>query len=585
MNRTPTDSLSQIVRRNTPRPPQLKATIHRVHYASRRVTVGARGYGVIPRVPVAVGINLGTPDAQIAVSGNTARLERQPDNTWLCISIITKNRCATGTISNVVELDTAPDNSIGFTTNNFASTIIPDTLFYPPFEVLGQLTIPALRPPIPGLFCPGTPPQQAGQVLCFDPVNNCLYWCDPVTPPPAGGTGDRVYLATDVGVVYTDTFLDVSPSWHTVNSGLGLADAKNVSRFIFDPFSAGGVLVTALQRAYIFTVDGIYKNMSLPTGGWTQALSPAALVALIGANSSPINQFVDARRGFSEVVCPINHQDYIGFLANRRVVTGTGYKAYWVYSLDAGATWNVSSFVWDEWYTGFAFASNKVADTIYVSARAIDAGTDGVLLFTSTDGGATFTQTVRWHTTTESAAPYLCFPYANNAGVAYGDDSHCYRTFDDDGGTHALESTSTFPTPVYINQWTDTTLDLTPYVAAYSGLMDINTFNEDYQYVLLRGSGAISSGAGFVYTHTGANGTWVFTAPQATGENPIWQTLSALPANTLFCTVANAAGTGDGRVYLTLDGGVTFDTREGDLNTVLSSIASIATVMPDFIFS
>lgn len=576
MERTTNDSFAQMTRKYAPRPQRLRAVIHRVHYVSRRVTVGARGYGVIKRVPVQQGIDLGTPDAQIVVSGNPCTLERQPDNTWLVIAIRTKSKCATGTATDEVELDTAPDTSIGWTVNNFSKTIVPDTLFYPPFETLGMLSLPNERPPIPGVICPDAGNPLPGQILCLDPERNCLTWCDPITPPPAGGTGDRTYVGTDVGVAYTNNFLTAPPTWYASNSGLS-GSALIVYKFIFDPFSSGGVLQTALQKAYIVTEDGIYKNNSLPNGTWTQVLSPATLSGMIGANNIAHNQFLSVL-GLAEIVCPITHQDYVGFIATRHVATGSGWEMYWVYSLDGGANWNVAGTMpWTLWAGGdFATASAKFADVLYITGLCTVAGTGGFYLFTSIDGGATWTTTER--ILRESR---LLFPYANSSGTPYPDDTKCYRTYDDFGLTNAVQSTTTFPTPAYPSAWTDSNLDLTAYVNTFSGLFDICTWNENYQYLLLRGPGSSL----FAYTNTGAAGTWSIIAPQDVGENAIWTTLSALPSNQLFCAIANAASVGQGRIFLTLDGGATFDDRKGDINTALSSIGAINSLVPDFVFA
>lgn len=570
MERTGNDTIGQLVRRHETKPTQLRGIIKRVNYLTRRLHVTVKGFGSLRHVPVQLGIELGTPDRPKVFKGDVARLELQFDVQWTCTAIVHKIRCATGSAGVEVEVDTSDSFIVsGYVTH-------PDDLHLPPLEQIGSLILPSDLPPPPtGGYIPCDPAQvrQPGQIMCFDDtaVPPCWYWCTP-PPTPVGGDGSRIYITSNDGIAYTDNALDATPVWHDASNGLS-GDALDVYWFEFDPFSAGGLLTPGLQAAYIATKDGIYKNTSLPTGVWTQVLSPAALATLIGAESGGTSQQFGR-----ELRCAITYQGYVAMLTHR-FISGV-LTHYLIFSQDGGVTWSVNSSEWWEngngydsnGFTGFfhLYNSNKQWGLVYISAwtgrwwNHLSATADQNRFFKSVDAGGTLTDEGKWNG--GSRAQQLLFPYANGSGATYPDDTKAWR-YDQDNGTLAdLQSTTTFPTPYDPTGWTNAGL------AHDCDYLDISTFDEDFMYVIGGGTFyySIDNGASFNTT--------------AVGTHPL-SALSALPSNSQYCVVADAdSGTpGDAEVNLTLDNGVTFTDITQNLNSIRSSITGLRRVVPDSI--
>lgn len=588
MNRTAVDSISQLVRRHETKPPRLKTIIHRVHYMSRRITVGARGYGILRRVSVQQGIDLGTPDAQLVVSGNTAWLERQPDGSWLCVSIRTKTRCATGSATDEVEIDTEVDTSIGYTVNKFSDTIVPDTLFYSPFETLGMLTLPTNRPPLPNFFCVDTPPQQPNQVLCFNAVDNCFYWCDPSPIPPVQGDGSMAYVATSLGVA-RGTNLLTTPSWIDVSTGLAGA-ALDVVDIKFDPYSTGVIDVIsgtqALTKMWAMTKDGIYYGTGLPnTVTWTQQLSLAEIATLLTGvgvgDPAPTDQLLTF----------IQHEGLVAIAVAKEHTPSNFFgqeewRFYLIYSLDFGANWSVDTSKFtstfapyeeeDDWQSTITFTpSDHLYDVIYATASvgnqttvagqncAIPGGgwNSNLQKVTGVTGSWAFYS----HLGAQSDQTGLRFLplYTNAAGGVLSDDEQSYiysfiatswRGFAYRAVNNVLCTASDNAT-----YFDDAGMD-NP-----TRLVDFCTFSPNSIYLAVR-DGVTNTDNLFSSADGGV--TW-----DELNANAFMLGTSALPSNALYCLWVGRVDVGDSelKVWLTLDNGVTIDDvgNNNEISTVL----------------
>lgn len=159
-------------------------TILKVNYVSRRLKVSAHGYSGPKKVAVQLGIPLGTADNPIVTTSNVAEIERQADGSWLCIAILRKYKCASGTAPTIdVISDNEFDPFYSQQTDDFGSILTPDNLFMPPIESLGQLSLPADRFPGETTFLCGVPPcpdcAPDGFVVGMSPVytaEGCWRW-------------------------------------------------------------------------------------------------------------------------------------------------------------------------------------------------------------------------------------------------------------------------------------------------------------------------------------------------------------------------------------------------------------------------
>lgn len=131
--------------------PQAKVetgTIKLVNYATHRVDVTVKGYGVIKDIMVQSGIQLGTSDRVVVQTGDLAEIRWRPrDNRWICTAIHVKVHCPTATagISPDVEVENSLDTADSYIDQQLSSLETPFDLRLPPYELLGQLTLPDFR--------------------------------------------------------------------------------------------------------------------------------------------------------------------------------------------------------------------------------------------------------------------------------------------------------------------------------------------------------------------------------------------------------------------------------------------------------
>src|SRR5204863_9613315 len=119
-----------------------------------------KGYGLIRNIKVQEGIQLGTTDRPIISAGDIATIAERPrDRKWICSAIHSKVKCATGTlgIDPSVEVEMA-EYSNSYTVQELGSLETPFDLRIPPFELLGQITLPDFRFPDTTTYLCGLPP-------------------------------------------------------------------------------------------------------------------------------------------------------------------------------------------------------------------------------------------------------------------------------------------------------------------------------------------------------------------------------------------------------------------------------------------
>lgn len=417
---------------------------------------------------------------------------------------------------------------------------------------------------------------------------------EPGPPPPSPGEGDgsRLYVATDQGVARGDTML-TTPGWTAINTGLS-GDGLNVFRMLFDPWSSDG---TQLTGAYLACKDGIYKGAGMPNPTWTKVLDDTTLLSLIGPDqlTPPNSHFT------RELVLPINIENYVGAFVKRSVdggPSGNLAEYHYVWSTDGGATWQANTTNWwldfinasgtgnltgaDGYIGPFLWPSHKTAGTIYMTAALVTwwdhAGvTGGPQLFRSTDSGATWAYVGSYNG--PDWQPYIIIPYADATGTPYLDDSVAHATHSGFGANdgRAMEHTATFPEPFLPTLWDpEGSADI---LGTGTWLHDICTWNENARYMITNGGGMWSTQDGAV--------TWAYNDPASGGIDCMYQCLSALPSNALFCAAAGIGGYAGPTIHfvqMTLDGGTTWTDCLSNLDTVLPGITSLRSIIPDWIW-
>jgi len=156
----------------------------------------------------------------------------------------------------------------------------------------------------------------------------------PPEPEPAGGWCLEDYVLTaDLGVFYTDNFVDdpASPAgvpvWTAINTGLTLVGTDGLG-FRGDPWEPE-------NRQYCLMTDGLYRRVA--GGNWVSILTAAQARALTGGTSAASGGF-----GLNGLDTSINRQAHVGVLFTA-FDFGSGWKACYLRSFDYGATWTAYS--------------------------------------------------------------------------------------------------------------------------------------------------------------------------------------------------------------------------------------------------
>lgn len=141
------NSIQQLILQNK-EPETLRGNIRKVNRVTRHLAVLVNGYGLMRRIPVNRGINLGTPDRPVVFPGDTAVLTRG-QNGWVCVNIEQKDRCGSKTSEFVgdvvIENEVEPVSANSTVVQQIGALDLPGDLFLPPFQLLGQLTLPTQR--------------------------------------------------------------------------------------------------------------------------------------------------------------------------------------------------------------------------------------------------------------------------------------------------------------------------------------------------------------------------------------------------------------------------------------------------------
>jgi len=153
------NSLQMLAEKNR-EPEQLKGTIRRINYSTAHIHVLVSGYGLLKRVKVSKGINVGTADRPSIFKGDKATIVRTQVG-WKCIAVERKDRCDTRSSEFsddvILENEVEPETGDSWTAQQLGSLDLPDDLHIPPFLPGGQLTLPAIRFPGGSTFLCGVP--------------------------------------------------------------------------------------------------------------------------------------------------------------------------------------------------------------------------------------------------------------------------------------------------------------------------------------------------------------------------------------------------------------------------------------------
>lgn len=141
------NSIKQLIIQNE-EPETLRGIIKKVNRVTRHLHIQVGGYGLLRSVPVNRGINLGTPDRKVVFPGDTAVIVKGKRG-WQCTSIEHKDRCGskvsefTGDI--VVENEVEPVSGDSYVSQQVGALSLPTDLYLPPFQLLGNITLPDER--------------------------------------------------------------------------------------------------------------------------------------------------------------------------------------------------------------------------------------------------------------------------------------------------------------------------------------------------------------------------------------------------------------------------------------------------------
>ncbi len=251
-----------------------------------------------------------------------------------------------------------------------------------------------------------------GSAVTFPPITNTSTkpgpapTPEPEIPGPTEGDGfGTAYVMLSSGLARTRDLSLSSPVWADVSSGISGTKLD----FILDPWSPK-------TRAFCLTSSGVYRgtNMDTDTPTWTQVLSEGT----IRSNTNGNTLFIMGPK----IQMSINDQDYIAFTVE---TTGLGATAfmYYIYSTDAGDTWNFilvmapDSIIFEA-ARGTAFDIVPHGSpgnlTIYVPIAHFSGSTHRYDIWKSIDSGATWSRS-NTVVTSSLVVPSCCnTPYKNN---------------------------------------------------------------------------------------------------------------------------------------------------------------------------
>lgn len=276
MNRTGNDAFSELVRKHESKPVRFRCKIIRVGYTTRRLQVVGYNYSGPKKVGVQQGINIGTVEHPKVFPNDQAIVERI-NGKWLATSIKPKKYCTTPSAPPDIEVEI--DSVTSYSVQDFGSTLTPLDIMIPPWEPLGEISLPDIRFPGGATFLCGVPPcPDCGDMLpgmvpvitaggCWQwdfrggcclgrPLSKSQYTVDTRTTPQGAAmavAGIYNYIAVQSGLGTDKVFLHVVSSADPENPvEIGLLDTgidggvDSVAEF-YDLAVIGPLLVTSIK--------------------------------------------------------------------------------------------------------------------------------------------------------------------------------------------------------------------------------------------------------------------------------------------------------------------------------------------------
>ncbi len=238
-------------------------------------------------------------------------------------------------------------------------------------------------------------------------------WPDDEADPDPTVVGDgfgTAYVMLSTGLARTRDLSAASPTWVDISSGITGIKYD----FILDPWQPK-------TRAFTLTSAGVFRgtDMETSTPTWTNVLTVATILSSTTGNGDTILHMGP------KIQMSINVEDYIGFTLEKFDGGGNDNWFYYIYSTDAGTTWNFTFIVasigiasqdtkgtaWD-----IVPHSSDGSLTIYIIMSYIKSPIKTVRVYRSTDSGAAATWFLRVNQTVAGGSTPTCciIPYKNN---------------------------------------------------------------------------------------------------------------------------------------------------------------------------
>lgn len=381
----------------------------------------------------------------------------------------------------------------------------------------------------------------------------------PIYPPPPDiipGTGfGSVYLLINGKLYRTRLLSDTSPTWTNI-SPISVTGLNDYILSPWNPYSTGVLLGD----------DGVYISDNLDTESvtWTQVITQAEVQTLV---TEADNTVID----FYKVIGSINMQDYYGFIGrwDRPDINSPG-GLFYVYTFDAGVTWNYSIIANAAMYPGergrysqrgaIDIVPHTIGTEHTLYAAALGSGTfpypSQHHLFRSDDTGLTWTRiyTVAANGSSPLGPVMVHCPYDGNESG----NSVYWSVLKDNNANYFFHTTSVgttslvagLPNSAYYNtkRWTGET----------------HTFDNQRMYHWHNTE---------LWTSDDGGSTWdvVPTTGLPTGSGTPILSSGGFPYNNDLFYVVMGDGAGNVVVYVSLDRGLTWVDKTGNLSEALGT--------------
>lgn len=380
-----------------------------------------------------------------------------------------------------------------------------------------------------------------------------------------GVLGDRnnmfglAILGTGIGIVIgTSDFESISPTWRDSSGSGATRITGHPLVFRLDPWDCA-------YKALCFTTTGLWATSNIratyPT--WTCVLTLAQMQAATEATAT----FEGGGYGELSFMMSPNVNGYAAMCLVGPTRTWFGRTNNYSGGA-AGWTWtNVSA----KPYRGsHMLISSHTTSKVYIAQ--IDVWKGGIKLRYSSDGGATFTTyTIPSHVLEDDGFPILFIPFNSNDQTIYLGDVR-----NPSNNSSSVWCSTTGPSGVFN--------DITPTVGAvrygpnYMEAMTESPFSDGYHLYLMGSEKSFNgaNGASALFMWKGAS--WV-TLQTSVTTTWVGHAFGGWPYNNLQLQ-AHDAGFGSGHIGSTVDAGVTWTEKTGNLLTLQASTVKVSYLVP-----